>query len=279
MKERLVCLFELSLYQKMSISQQEVKSLVAFDGFYAQDDYCSHCKQNSVFQIGDNTPKIVSTGVSPRQETSRYNVFEKNQKNVIFDKDFHLTNTFGFMLKCSKCGRFHVYYFYYDFKSEEIIKIGQYPSTDLKSKVHAKKYKELLADDYDEYITAIKNNSVGVGIGAYVYLRRILERLVEEAHQGKKVSDDWNEILYQKSKFSEKIDLVSDIINDDSMKLIKSLYGILSKGIHQLSENECLNSFNVLKTAIELILDEKLATIEKNKKLIRISKELNRIRS
>lgn len=79
------------------------------------------------------------------------------------------------------------------------------------------------------------------------------------------VSDDWNENRYQKSKFSEKIDLVSDNINDDSMTLTKPLYSILSKGIQQLSENECLSIFNVLKTAIELILDEKLATIEKER--------------
>jgi len=36
----------------------------------------------------------------------------------------------------------------------------------------------------------------------------------------------------------------------------KKVYAILSKGIHELEETECLNTFEVLKHAIFFILDE-----------------------
>ncbi len=37
----------------------------------------------------------------------------------------------------------------------------------------------------------------------------------------------------------------------------KSLYGVLSAGIHTLSEEDCLSHFSVVRSIIELILDEK----------------------
>ncbi len=36
------------------------------------------------------------------------------------------------------------------------------------------------------------------------------------------------------------------------------MYSILSKGIHELSEEECLQYFKLMKIGIELILDEQL---------------------
>lgn len=38
----------------------------------------------------------------------------------------------------------------------------------------------------------------------------------------------------------------------------RDLYGILSKGIHELSEDECLSYFDPVKAALELILDQAL---------------------
>jgi hypothetical protein len=45
---------------------------------------------------------------------------------------------------------------------------------------------------------------------------------------------------------------------------MKGIYGILSKGIHELDDEVCLTYFNPLKLSIELILDQK---IEEKKKM------------
>jgi len=45
-----------------------------------------------------------------------------------------------------------------------------------------------------------------------------------------------------------------------------NLYTILSKGIHELTEEECLEMFPMIKIGIELILDERIAEKEREKK-------------
>ena len=52
----------------------------------------------------------------------------------------------------------------------------------------------------------------------------------------------------------------------DTLIEIKSAYSILSKGIHELSEDEYLKYFDVLRGGIEIILDELLVQMEKEKK-------------
>ena len=45
------------------------------------------------------------------------------------------------------------------------------------------------------------------------------------------------------------------------------MYSILSKGIHELSEKDCLDFFPAMKLSVELILDEKLERYQKEKKI------------
>ena len=51
----------------------------------------------------------------------------------------------------------------------------------------------------------------------------------------------------------------------------------MSKGIHELSENECLKHFSVIKLGIELILDEKLDALKKEEKLKAASKAIHSV--
>jgi hypothetical protein len=45
-----------------------------------------------------------------------------------------------------------------------------------------------------------------------------------------------------------------------------AIYGILSKGIHELSEQDCLEIFPAVKLGIELILDDKIKLQEQIEK-------------
>jgi hypothetical protein len=64
----------------------------------------------------------------------------------------------------------------------------------------------------------------------------------------------------------DKIDLLKSYLPAFLIKN-KSLYGILSKGIHELKEQECLDIFPVVKLGIELILDEKIKLKEQEDKI------------
>jgi hypothetical protein len=120
--------------------------------------------------------------------------------------------------------------------------------------------------------------SHGIGIGSFVYLRRIFEDLIEEAHSVAKQEPDWNENDFSKLHMDEKVKLLKfhlpKFLSDNY-----SIYSILSKGIHSLSEDECLKYFDTLKQSIELILDEKIEKIERLKKLDEMQKSISDIKS
>jgi len=57
----------------------------------------------------------------------------------------------------------------------------------------------------------------------------------------------------------------------------KSLYGILSVGIHSLKEEDCLTYFETVKVGIELILDEKVEQYNKLKKIEEAKEKLSEL--
>lgn len=68
------------------------------------------------------------------------------------------------------------------------------------------RYKKALKSQYSELTRALGLYSSGVGIGAFVYLRRIFEQLVEQAHQNCISATGWDEAAYIQKRFNEKID-------------------------------------------------------------------------
>uniref|UniRef100_B8HLQ5 Uncharacterized protein n=1 Tax=Cyanothece sp. (strain PCC 7425 / ATCC 29141) TaxID=395961 RepID=B8HLQ5_CYAP4 len=170
--------------------------------------------------------------------------------------------------------RMHKMFFYFRLKDKLLLKIGQYPSVADLQLPGIKKYRNLLPkDDYLELAKAVGLNAHGVGIGSFVYLRRIFERLIEDAHAQAKQVSGWDEEAYLKSRIGEKIQLLMGYLPEFLVEN-KSIYGILSKGIHELGEDECKQVFPVVRTGIELILDEKIAQAEKEKKLKAASKQI-----
>ncbi len=150
-----------------------------------------------------------------------------------------------------------------------IQKIGQYPSYGDLNIPKVKMCSPILSkEDMGELVRAIGLASHDVGVGSYVYLRRVFERLVETAHKEVAKDRDWDEEKYLKSRMKEKIQLLSNELPDFLVEH-PEMYSLLSKGVHELSEQECLKHFDALKIAIELILDEKL---EENKKAQKIAK-------
>ena len=146
-------------------------------------------------------------------------------------------------------------------------KIGQYPSTGDLGISKVKKYSSVLSKtQLAEFSRAIGLASHDVGVGAYVYLRRIFEALVEQAHEQAKGTKKWKESQYQKSRMSERITLLREHL-PAFLTENPQMYSLLSKGVHELSEQECLDHFNTLRICIELILDEQLERREREQKM------------
>lgn len=158
--------------------------------------------------------------------------------------------------------------------SQWLQKIGQFPSVADLHLPQIQKYRSILGSDaYADFAKGIGLAAHGVGVGAYVYLRRVFEGLVRDAHAAAIQSPTWDNSGYAEMRMQEKVAALREYL---PAFLIDhpEMYGLLSKGLHELTENECLSHFPALKVGIELILDQKMEEEARKRKLTEASKAI-----
>ncbi|MBA6316939.1 short-chain dehydrogenase [Cellulophaga baltica] len=245
--------FDVPLYQKIQITdknQEEFYRLMVFNGNI--DAYNPNLKENTTYSI------------SPGQKNG-WTYFSK------YGRTEHT------VLTCVRTKEVIYVYVYYDTETGIFQKIGQFPSI---ADFHISKIKVydkvLNKERLKEFTRAIGLAANGVGIGSFVYLRRIFESLIEEAHIKAKTKTGWNEETYRKERMAEKIELLKAHLPEFLVEN-KTLYSILSVGIHNLTEQDCLAYFETVRVGIELILDEKLEQYAKLKKLEEAKKRIGNL--
>lgn len=161
---------------------------------------------------------------------------------------------------------------------KSIIKIGQTPSlADIQFADLGKKYDKLLNNkQLAEFKKSIGLATHGAGAGSLIYLRRLFEDLVIQAYRENKPSISTMEDTFYKSRMNEKVELLRDFLPSQLWEM-KKVYSIISDGIHNLSEEDCLEYFSPLKLSIELILDQKIEIMEKRKKDESVKKQLQKL--
>ena len=136
--------------------------------------------------------------------------------------------------------------------NNSMMKIGQYPSIADMTFPELDAYKHVISKkDRKELETDLGLFASGVGAGSYVYLRRILERLIYQAKEN--AQDTVNNEKFEQARMVERIKMLQGYLPDVLIKNT-TIYGILSKGIHELSEEECREYFPVVKECIYQIL-------------------------
>ena len=173
-----------------------------------------------------------------------------------------------------------------DVEGEELVlqKIGQYPSIADLQFPDLRKYEKIMGDNYHkEFTRAIGLFSHGIGIGSFVYLRRIYENLIEEIHNEYVAKPEWVDSEYTGKKFNVKINylesLDANIFPAEITDIKTQIYGVISKGIHEYTEEECMTLFEPLKFCIESILDHKYEKDERRKKAENALKIIQKIKS
>lgn len=223
------------------------------------NDFCVKCSKESVFigEVSDvlrgTFSKAVFSGIHPADPVVYYNNLE-----------FY----FSFSLKCAKCGELHYYSF--GIKENKAFKIGQYPSYASKLENEIQKYRKVIDKYYIELKRSVNAYSQYMGIAAFVYLRRILEHIVEKEYFNITGS---TEII----RFIDKFKIV-----DDELKLLPNelshkkdaIYTVLSKGVHEYDEDECYELYPIMKYIIITVLDNYLHEKQKKEQLKEISKVL-----
>ena len=231
-----------SLYKSVTVTEGEERSAWLVQYFTGSiDSYCPECGAHSIFE---RNPNLIS-----------YHLDEWI-KDHLFELEFRCTRD-----------RSHQLYFQFQLKDRTLQKIGQFPSVATLNLYDVKKYSTALDKRYYHELTkAIGLAAHGIGVGSFVYLRRIFEYLIDQAHGEALASAGWNDEQFQKSRMSEKIQLLSQWLPDFLVQN-KSMYSILSKGIHELTEEECLAAFPIVKVGIEIILDARIHEMERKRKL------------
>ena len=226
------------------------------------DCFCVHCATNRVFEY-TNSEVHEDTGIM------RMSVFDDGNPKVRRPKreeQFrrYLNKRYAMTYRCTR-DRQHFIIFDLITTDDKIIKVGQYPSVADLVIPEIAKYKPVLGTQYREFSKAIGLFAHGIGIGSFVYLRRIIENLVFDKYNEVSENLEISNTEFMRLKFDEKIEALKPYL-PEVLVANKNIYGIVSKGIHELSEEECREMFPYIKAGIELIVDSLLAEKERKSK-------------
>lgn len=248
-----LCL-HIPLYKRFKLRSEHAEWLTNLEDYRgALDIYCCECRSHTVFS-GSRFP--------PMRLTRR----AENQL-VTVNRNFTLE------FSCPRSSE-HVAIFVFRVNNGILEKIGQSPSISEIAAPDLQVYRSILGDErLSELSRGIGLATHGVGAGALLYLRRIFESLIQETKIKAMKEGHTNEVLEKKAHMDEQILSLRGCLPDFLVEN-RSAYGIMSHGIHSLSEDECLNIFPLIRTSIELILDE---ILEKNNKEKKISNARNEI--
>ena len=270
--------FKDSLYRITEITEEDFEDLFKLVYFSGKiDSYCPFCQKETVFQGNPEREKKKNPIVSSYStEIFSFDDYKRDYSYVqLANREYRA------QFKCLREEYLHFIHFYVKVERDKIYKIGQYPSVaEMTDNFLSKKYKTVLSQEsLIEFNKAIGLYAHSIGIGSFVYLRRIFESLVIEANNKAKLEvDKWDDEAFQTKRMDEKILLLRNYLPEFLIQN-KSLYSILSIGIHELKEQECIKIFPVVQAGIELILDEKVKLIEQSRKIKETTNLINSIKS
>ncbi len=126
-----------------------------------------------------------------------------------------------------------------------------------------------MKDDLENYEKAVVCLSHEYGVAAFAYFRRIVENnidklldLVQEDAQSSSATTEVTELakLRKDSPMSEKIKIANhalpEYLKPDGLNPLGRLYQVLSEGIHNLSEEECLNKAKITSGCLAYLVSE-----------------------
>ena len=233
------------------------------------DVFCPGCRQGATF-----SPVVSAETKEKTSEEERLVRIRHAGGNTQPLAVWHLPY-FSKKLICTR--NHHHIDFYFVIKGKSLIKIGQYPSlADIAIGDTSQFDKALGERRLHELNKAIGLAAHGVGIGSYVYLRRVFESLIEEAHSKAISASGWNEEEYEKSRMKERTTLLKGFLPEFIVQH-PEMYSILSLGVHELTEDECLKYFEALKSAILVIAEDRLHKIQQEKRLKTASQAISDI--
>jgi hypothetical protein len=201
------------------------------------DGYCPYCRRDTTFNFFERI--IIPAG----------NPWDHVQDRVSFDRT---------RLRCVR-DQTHLLAFWTSQNRMTIQKVGQMPSlADIAIDEVRSKYRSVLqGDNWSELYKAIGLAAHGEGVGSFVYLRRVIERLVRSRFDEVKVAEGWKDDDFKGLRMSEKMELLSGHL-PSYLVTNRRLYSIFSVGVHELDNDDCLAFYEIGMRTIVMILQDDL---------------------
>lgn len=255
--------------------------------------YCPFCKRELPIihkgyeldnKLSDSILTTYSYMYSMSEEFEEYEEYAINYSVKRFEelkeKIFGEKRILQMELECASKDKHKFYVIFHLTEDNYLMKTGQYPSI-LDFDNSLKEYKKVLKDKSvtKELTNAEILKTHNMGVGAFLYLRRIFEKLIFEQFNKAKLENTLDEQAFNEAKTKDKVKMLDEIgyVPAYLAEITPFIYDILSKGVHQLSEKECNLNYDTLRKAILLILEEKVE-MDKKEKLKKVTKnELNKI--
>lgn len=231
--------FQIPLYTKLELPDDlELKALFCGYNVKKVDGFCPECGKISTFTLYNNTKVTMANRESP------------TFKQVSGSEGYN-----SLEISCAR-NHSHKIRFWFYLGERSVVKVGQDPSLADIANDEAATYRNVLnKETAAELHKAIGLAAHGVGIGSFVYLRRVFERLVYGRFNEFKQAEGWKDEDFFNLKMDDKVKFLKGHI-PDFLYENRKIYGVLSKGIHELSEDVCLRVFEPLKLSIKIILEE-----------------------
>jgi len=266
-------LLKSGLYDRIEVNQENIQQLInLLAGRVRIESYCTTCQEMRVFSL--ETIKVWRSSPKGMVEDTLADQLVRFQTRVKISKtpapgqaplnepwvwnDASIQShmrvlPLSFCCSMNECHKLDIII---ATDGNELVKISQHPSVADIAFPELKQYRKVLSKgDMGEMRRAIGLHAQGIGVGSYVYLRRILERVIDQAKDMAIADSAITEAEYVPKKMAERIKMLKDYLPDILVNN-PTVYGIISKGIHELSEEDCIEYFPIVKECIFMVLEK-----------------------
>jgi hypothetical protein len=267
---------ERPLYDRMVIRPGESGELLVYieEKMLTFDSYCPQCKSDTTWRVLPDP--YVPAGTRNRlklggQTSDMFEAFRGAVRRLEFSCARNPQHCARFGLGVEVTGEGGK-------NKVELVKFGQWPSLADIAASEMDAYRSFISEtDLAELKRATGLAAHGIGIGSFVYLRRVFERQVRRAADaaiaaGTKLARD----EFDRMPMEDKLQAVKDHV-PAWMVENRKLYSILSRGLHELSEEVCKRVFPAVKQATLALLEQGAEEARRKKRATEAAAELAKL--
>lgn len=240
-------LLKLAIHQPFEITsgaQSVVKSILTYAG--TLDMYCPACAKMSTFK-GDISTETENISQSEKFAANGFNV----------SSSFWLHTVFSKQLSCTRAGHAATFYFHID--DGKLFKVGQYPSLADITFGDFSEYLPILGEEkINEFNLAATLAANGAGLGALVYLKRVLNYLLDMTVQRAEVEQS----KYQSVTIAAKVLLLADFL-PASFKQHADVFSVLDQDDARLTNEQSLSATSIFSAMIVMLADENVSELQR----------------